>query len=116
MPIDIETFDDANDAELGTPTNAEQVLRFLSVNDDLAFTPAEIAAGAGIKKSSVGTVLRRLEARGLVRHRGTYWALGDREAVRDAYHFHRTMDELDSRLGDEARDDWREHAAETGDE
>lgn len=116
VPIDIESFEGVDESELGTPTNAEKVLRFLYVNDDLAFTPSEIADATAVKSNSVGTVLRRLEDRGLVRHRGTYWAIGDREAVRSAYSFHQAMDALEEEFGVETREDWGEHAAEPGDE
>ena len=111
VPIDIETFDGASEDELGEPTNAEKVVRFLAWNDDKAFTPSEIAEGTGVKKSSIGTVLRRLEDRNLVRHRGDYWAIGDLDLVRDAYDFHRTLADLDERFGEEDHEKWREHAA-----
>lgn len=111
MPIDIETFDEASDEELTETTNAEKAVRFLVQNNDKAFTPAEIAKGAGVKKSSISTVLRRLEKRDLVQHKGDYWAIGDEERVRDAFRFHQTMEDLNERLGEEDMDDWREHAA-----
>lgn len=112
MPIDIETFDGVSEEELSEPTNAEKVLRFLVANDDKAFTPSEIADGTGVKGGSVSTVLRRLEERELVRHKGEYWALDDEETVRDAYQFHRSMDDLDERFGEEDIDEWRDYAAE----
>lgn len=112
MPIDIETFTEATNEDLTEATNAEKVVRFLYRNDDKAFTPSEIAEGASVKKSSIGTVLRRLEDRDLVRHKGDYWALGDEKRVWDAFRFHRTMEGLDDRFGAEDLDEWREHAAE----
>lgn len=112
VPIDIETFDEAAESDLGEPTNAEKVVRFLARNDDRAFTPSEIAEETGVKKSSIGTVLRRLEDRDLVRHKGDYWAIGNLETVRDAYDFHRTLADLDERFGEEDREEWRKHAAE----
>jgi hypothetical protein len=116
MPIDIETFTDASDEELSEVTNAEKVVGFLYRNNDKAFTPSEIADGAGVKKNSIGTVLRRLERRNLVHHNGEYWAIGNEETVRDAFSFHRTMADLDERYGSEDVEEWREHAANTGDE
>lgn len=112
VPIDIETFDRASEDELHEPTNGEKVVRFLVRESDKAFTPAEIAERAGVKKSSISTVLRRLEDRGLVRHKGDYWAIGDEETVRDAYDFHRVLEDLDERFGEEDLDEWRKHAAE----
>lgn len=112
VPIDIETFDEAGEEDLGKPTNAERVVRFLLRNDDRAFTPSEIAEQAGVKRSSINTVLRRLEDRDLVRHKGDYWAIGDEQRVRDAFQFHRSLADLDDRFGDEDVGEWREHAAE----
>lgn len=114
MPIDIETFHEARDDELTEVTNAERVVRFLYRNDDQAFTPAEIAEGAGVKKSSISTVLRRLHERDLVRHKGDYWAIGDEEMIRDAVHLHRLLADLDEQAGAESLDEWREHAASEG--
>ncbi|RBI59756.1 TrmB family transcriptional regulator [halophilic archaeon] len=112
MPIDIETFTEANNEELTEVTNAEKVIRFLYQNNDKAFTPSEIAEGTGVKKTSISTVLRRLKDRELVQHKGDYWALGDEERVQDAFRFHQTMDDLDERFGAEDVDEWREHAVE----
>jgi Mn-dependent DtxR family transcriptional regulator len=116
MPIDIGTFTEASNDELSETTNAEKVVRFLSKNDDKAFTPSEIADGTEVKKSSIGTVLRRLEDRDLVRHKGDYWAIGDEETIRDAFRFHRVMEDLNDQFGLEDIGGWREHAADRGDE
>lgn len=116
MPIDIDTFTEASTEELTEITNAEKVIRFLYQNRDKAFTPSEIAEGTGVKKTSISTVLRRLEERELVQHKGDYWALGDEERVRDAYRFHQTMDDLDERFGAEDMGEWRQHAVEDADE
>lgn len=112
MPIDIETFDESSSDELNTLTNAEKVVQFLATNDDKAYTPSEIAEQIDIKKNSIGTVLSRLEDRDLVRHKGDYWAIGERETVRDAYSTHRIMEALDERYGEEDLEEWREYAAE----
>ena len=114
IPIDIETFTESDDEELTAVTNAERVVRFLSRNDDKVFTPSEIADGTGVKNTSIGTVLRRLRERGLLEHKGDYWAIGDEQAVRDAFRFHRTMDDLDERFGAEDLEEWRDHAASDG--
>lgn len=116
MPIDIDTFTEASTEELSGITNAEKVIRFLYQNRDKAFTPSEIAEGTRVKKTSISTVLRRLEERESVQHKGDYWALGDEERVRDAYRFHQTMDDLDERFGAEDIDEWRQHAVEDANE
>lgn len=77
MPIDIEEFESAPVTELrqsGEPTNQDAVLAFLSDHAEAAFTPVEIRAETGVPRGSVCVVLSRLEDRGLVRHRGEYWA------------------------------------------
>jgi DNA-binding GntR family transcriptional regulator len=112
MPIDIDQFDDASAEELGEETNAERVVKFLVRNDDKAFTPSEIVETTGVKQSSIGTVLRRLEKRGLVRHKGNYWAIGDEDEFRDAHRFHRFLEDMNDRAGAEDVDEWRDHAAE----
>jgi len=112
MPIDIDTFTEASTEELSGTTNAEKVMRFLYQNRKKAFTPSEIAEGTGVKKTSISTVLRRLEEREFVQHKGNYWALGDKERVQDAYRFHQAMDDLDERFGAEDISEWREHAVE----
>ena len=42
-----------------------------------SMTQTEIHEVTEIKRGSVGAVLSRLEDRGLVRHRGRYWAIGE---------------------------------------
>jgi len=116
VPIDIETFSQASTDELTERTNAEKVVWFLSRNDDKAFTPSEIAEGADVKKNSIGTVLRRLEDRDLVQHKGDYWAIGDEETVREAFRFHRVMEDLNDRFGAEDMEEWSEHAVGRGGE
>ena len=111
MPIDIERFSESADEELTAITNAELVVRFLYINDDKAFTPAEIAERTEVKKSSIGTVLRRLKEQGHLKHKGDYWAIDDKQGVQDAFHFQRHLEGLDEQFGAEDLDEWREHAA-----
>lgn len=75
----IDQFDDQPEEalEFGEGTQPRRILEFLAENADKAFTQTEIAEGTGIKRGSVGAVLSRLEARGLVRHRGRYWAVAE---------------------------------------
>lgn len=58
-------------------TQPYRILQFLAEHADQAFTQTEIHEETGIKRGSVGAVLSRLEDRGLVRHRGRYWGIGD---------------------------------------
>lgn len=79
MPIGIDRFeDDRSDAlDVREGTQPHRILQFLAANDDQAFTQTEIHEATDIKRGSVGAALSRLEDRGLVRHRGRYWAIGD---------------------------------------
>ncbi|GAA0283846.1 MarR family transcriptional regulator [Halobacterium noricense] len=79
MPIGIDRFeDDRSDAlDVREGTQPHRILRFLAANDDQAFTQTELHEATGIKRGSVGAALSRLEDRGLVRHRGRYWAIGN---------------------------------------
>jgi len=62
MPIDVEEFETAPEAELRAsgegPTNAERVLAFLSANEEQAFTPKEIRIETDVPRGSVGVVPR----------------------------------------------------------
>lgn len=79
LPIGIDRFEEETEEtlEFADGTQPHRILAFLAKNDDKAFTQTEIHEATGIKRGSVGAVLSRLEDRGLVRHRGRYWAIGE---------------------------------------
>lgn len=79
MPISIDQLDDepAEVLELKEGTHPYRILRFLAENSDKAFTQTEIHEATNIKRGSVGATLSRLDDRGLVRHRGRYWAIAE---------------------------------------
>ena len=104
MPISIDEFE-SRDPENGR-TNAERVVRFLARNRDRAYKAVEIAEATGVDGNSIHPVLSRLEGRGLVRHREPYWAIGDLDAVRDAFVVHSAASSLDEELGPESREEW----------
>ena len=83
MPISIDRFEDDPedilDVEEGTQPHT--ILTFLAENDMQAFTQSEIHEATAIPRGSVGVVLSRLEERGLVRHRGRYWAIAADERL-----------------------------------
>lgn len=112
MPIDIDRFEAADDKALQEVSNPEAVLLFLVENGDKAFTDAEIADRTAADGNSIGTVLSRLEDPGLVRHEGTYWALGDAERLRSFGQYRRATSRFNERYGEEDPDEWREHAPE----
>lgn len=79
MPISIDRFDEepTEVLDLQEGTHPYRILQFLAENNDQAFTQTEIHEATDIKRGSVGAALSRLEDRGLVRHRGRYWAVGE---------------------------------------
>ena len=83
MPINIDRFEDEPEAVLDIKegTQPHTILFFLLTNDEQAFTQTEIHEATDIPRGSVGVVLSRLEDRGLVRHRGRYWAIAEDERL-----------------------------------
>ena len=83
MPINIDRFEDEPEDVLDVKegTQPYTILTFLAANDEQAFTQTEIHEATEIPRGSVGVVLSRLEERGLVRHRGRYWAITDDERL-----------------------------------
>jgi predicted transcriptional regulator of viral defense system len=79
MPINVDQLDEepTEVLDLQEGTQPYRVLQFLAKNDDKAFTQTEIHDAMDIKRGSVGAVLSRLADRGLVRHRGRYWAISE---------------------------------------
>ncbi|ELY42957.1 hypothetical protein [Natronorubrum tibetense] len=112
MSIDIETFEETPEEELRDLSNPEKVLQFLLTNDDKAFKAAEIAARTDINENSIHTVLGRLEERDLVRHKGEYWAIGDRDRIRSFGRYRRATERLNEQYGTEDKEEWRAHAVD----
>jgi DNA-binding transcriptional ArsR family regulator len=83
MPVDFDEYDAANtDIEwaLDPESNAYAVLAFLPRNPETGHTPKEIHEATDVPRGSVGTTLKRLEDRGLLRHKEPYWAV-DRAGI-----------------------------------
>lgn len=108
MPIDIEQFEeDAVDTlRAGGRTNAEEILSFLASSPEKAYTPKEVHEATGVARGSVGVVLSRLEERGLVRHRGEYWAIADVDDLGKTRSALRTARAATDRFGPEDPDEW----------
>lgn len=108
VPIDIDRFERDSEESLrpGSPTNAERILAFLAENDHAAFTPAEVHEETNVTRGSVGVVLSRLEDRGLVRHRGEYWAIAEDEDVGTTLASMATARAATERLGPEDPEEW----------
>lgn len=108
MPIDIRRFEEDPVEELraGGQTNAEEILLFLASSPDQAYTPKEIHEATSIARGSVGVVLSRLEDRGLVRHRGEYWAIDDVEDLNKTLSAMAAARAATDQLGPENPDEW----------
>lgn len=81
MPVKFNEYDAASediDWAVAPDSNAYAILSFLAEHPETGFTPSEIHEVTEIPRGSVGTTLRRLEDRELVRHKEPYWAANDR--------------------------------------
>ena len=116
MPIDLETFESSPPEQLQNDgeTNADRVMRFLAAHSDQAFTQSEIRDATDVKAGSISVVLSRLEDRGLVRHKGTYWALGEADEVAAYTSLLESTRAANDRFGEEDMDEWLEHAIDEG--
>lgn len=74
MPIDIEKAHDISEFPVRPGTNEHEVLEFLTINDELAYTPTELAEETGVNRNSIDKTLGRLQDKGLVEkvERGYY--------------------------------------------
>nr|WP_239638675.1 MarR family transcriptional regulator [Halorubrum hochstenium] len=118
MPIDIETFESSPEDRLqhSGETNADRVMRFLATHPEQAFTQSEIRDATDVKAGSISVVLSRLEDRGLVRHKGNYWALGEVDNVAAYASMLESTRAANDRFGEEDMDEWLEHAVDDADE
>lgn len=81
MPVKFDEYEAASedvDWAIDPDSNAYVILSFLAEHPETGFSPAEIHEATDIPRGSVGTTLRRLEERGLVRHKEPYWAVDSR--------------------------------------
>ncbi|CCQ33243.1 MarR family transcriptional regulator [Halorhabdus tiamatea] len=108
MPINIRRFEESppEDLRASGRTNAEEILSFLASSPDQAYTPKEIHEATEVKRGSVGVVLSRLEERGLLRHRGDYWAIAADADVEKTLSSMSTARAASERLGVEDTDEW----------
>jgi predicted transcriptional regulator of viral defense system len=114
VPIDIDTFESSSAERLESSgeTNADRVMRFLASHPEKAFTQSEIREATGVKRGSISVVLSRLEDRGLVRHKGNYWALGEDDDVAAYAGVVESTRAANDRFGEEEMDEWLEHAVD----
>lgn len=83
MPVQFDEYE-ATDADiewaLDPESNAYAILAVLARNPETGYTPKEIHEATDVPRGSVGTTLKRLENRGLLRHKEPYWAI-DRAGI-----------------------------------
>jgi len=90
-----------------------RVLGFLVAHADRAFEASEIAARAELDSGTVSTALSRLKSRGLVEHKGTYWAVTrDEERLAEYDGYERATALFNEQFGEEDDDAWREQTPE----
>ena len=87
-------------------TNAEKLLSFLAAHDEQAFTPEELHEATDVARGSVDVILSRLEDRGLVRHRGEYWAIAEDADIETTLTSLATSRTATDRFGAEDPDEW----------
>jgi predicted transcriptional regulator len=87
-------------------------MRFLAAHPSQAFTQSEIRDATDVKAGSISVVLSRLEDRGLVRHKGNYWALGDADEVAAYSGLYQSTRAANDRFGGEDMDEWLDHAVD----
>lgn len=113
MSIDRDTFENASEDELEGLSVPDQVLGFLATHDDRAFKAREIATQIELDEGAVSTALSRLKDRNLVEHKATYWAVTDDDDRLTRYSgYERATALFNDQLGEEDKDDWRDHAPE----
>jgi len=75
-----------------------------------AFTPSKIAHWVDIPQNSIGTVLKRLEGKNLVRHKGGYWAItDDEEQLRGLTQYQLATETANEFYGEENPGEWIPH-------
>lgn len=111
MPIQFDTYEaEKGQMDLSEGSNAHTILTFLVEHPEHGFTPAEIHDATEIAYGSVGPTLKRLEERGLVRHKAPYWAIGHDDHLATYAGMQSTITAIEERFGAEDPDDWLENA------
>lgn len=107
MSIDRETFERSSEDELEELSTTDHVLGFLAANDEKAFKASEIARQTELDRGGVSTALSRLKDRGLVEHKGQYWAITTDEQRLDTHSgYARATALFNEQFGTEDRDEW----------
>lgn len=114
MPIEVDEFEKApeNALEIDRDTNQWRVAEFLLQHRNQAFTPKEIESRVDVPDGAIGVLLSRLEDRGVVRHRGKYWAIERDDSLAALSAMTASTQALNEELGEEDLEEWAEQAEE----
>lgn len=114
MPIEVDEFEEApeNALEIDRDTNKWEVVEFLLKNREKAFTPKEVEQEVDVPEGSAGVILSRLEEKGIVRHKGKYWAIERDDRLAGLSGMMMSTETLNEELGEEDISEWAEHAEE----
>jgi len=66
MSIEVEKLDDVTEFPVRPETNEQELLEFLTINSDYAYTPKELAEETTVNEGSVNKTLSRLREKGLI--------------------------------------------------
>lgn len=115
MPIDIDLLQNDDGVELipiQEETNKWEVLKFLINHPDKAFTRSELEEATDVTRNSMGSVLTRLKAAGLVRHNSGFWTIRSDDRVEALEARIRSARMFAVRSEPEDFSDWRESSVE----
>lgn len=116
MPVQFDEYE-PTDATIETGSNAGQILQFLAKSPEKGFRPVEIHEALGLARGSVGPTLKRLQDRGLVRHKEPYWAIAvEPEEVTNLLHVSNAHEMLEARYGEEDFESAMENAVDPREE
>ena len=113
MPIQFDEYPESDEFGdwLRPDSNSYLILSFLAEHPEQGFTPTEIHGNVDIPMGSIGLTLQRLEERGLVRHKGSYWAIARDDRLAGLTSTLSTLQSMDD-LDDWEDVDWDTEAAD----
>lgn len=112
MPVHFDEYE-SSDADIEIDSNAGQILQFLAKHPEKGYRPAEIYEALDLARGSVSPTLKRLEDRGLVRHKEPYWAIAvSQEEITRLLHINDAYEMMDARYGDEDFESAMENAVD----
>ena len=118
MPISRDEFQridgGSSELDLSLETPLGSVYRFLLTHASHAFRQGEIVDTIELPQEEVESALTRLDQRGIVEHRGPFWAIADTEhaAASAGLHGIATVTDQDSGFSEEEVSTWMDTAVD----